>query len=153
MTMWLILVDWFWQINNKSHSAHVWPISGKTTTTNKNNAYKYVTNEISWDWLFNAIELWIVNVFNSISLCCRDSSFPSFSLSLSHYSTHFFFLRKIHSILLIYSRFQMSLMQYRTKHYRISSHSPCVGDQTAIFTFYASVLLAIFVGRWYLMDV
>lgn len=47
------------------------------------------------------------------------------SLSLSQYNTHFF-QRKIHSILLIYSRFKMIVMQYHTKHYRISAiHTMC----------------------------
>lgn len=154
MTMWLIIADWIWQINNKSHSVYVWPISGKTTTTNKNNAHTtYATNEISWSRLFHAIELWIVDVFNSISLCCRDVRlFRSRSPIITRICI--FFQRKIHSTLLIYSRFRTIVMQYRTKHYRISSlFTQCVGDQTAIFTFYASFLWAIFVGRCYLMDV
>lgn len=156
MTMWLIIADWIWQINNKSHSAYVWPISGKTTTTNENNAHKYVPNEISWSRLFHAIELWIVDVFNSISLCCRDSNFPSLSLSLSlplsHYNTHFFRRKNSFNFIDIFPFSKRLLCNTVVNITAFHRFTQCVGDQTAIFTFYASFLWAIFVGRCYLMD-
>lgn len=122
-------------------------------TRTRMHTIKWKTNEISWNRLFNTIKLWIADAFNSISVCCRD-----FGFSLS-------FSRSPIIITRIFSRNSIQFYWYipvlnecyaipNTKHYRIFhpfTHS--VGDQTAIFKFYASFLLVIFVGRWYLMDV
>lgn len=58
--------------------------------------------------LLNTIKLWIADVFNSITLCCRDFNSLPLSLCLFPIITRIF-SRKIHSILLIYSRFKWML--------------------------------------------
>lgn len=78
-------------LTDQTINHYVWPIHGKTTTTKQQKPHVYthwnISNEISWSELFNAIKLWIVDAFNSISLCCRDFNSPS---SLSHFITRIF---------------------------------------------------------------